>query len=81
MKNKEFNELVLKQLDELSKDVKDVRQKDIPGLHTKMAVLESQLGNVKEDMKKESDRKVRIYSGASALLSIFLSAFFSHFKK
>lgn len=73
MKSSEFQKLLLEEVREVKTDVKQVRQSDIPDLNTRLARLEANFGNLKEDMTRESKRSAQIYGGVGSLISTMVA--------
>lgn len=46
--------LILSELQELKSEIKEVRQTDIPGIHTMVATLRSELDHIKEKTSTKS---------------------------
>lgn len=79
MKAKEFD-LIMNELREVKADIKEVRQTDVPGVHTRIAVLEERMTVLKDDFSKESAFKAKIYGGLGSGIAILMSILVSRFK-
>lgn len=80
MELKEFTQLLMSELKELSSDIKHVRQEDIPGIHIQIARLESQLSVLKEEVSKEADRKAKIYGGVGGVMATVVALLMRYVK-
>lgn len=70
-KQNDFHEAVMRGLEKLDDKVDKVRTEDIPGIHTRIEVLETVVANLKDDVRKEAKRDARIYGGiGSAVASL-----------
>lgn len=76
-KQNELHEAVLNGLHDLVEKVDKVRTEDIPGIHTRMALIEQTVANLKDDVRKEAKRDAKIYGGfgsaVAGLLAIALT--------
>lgn len=82
MKQDEKFNMILDQIKELSTEMKEVRQKDIPGVHTRIALAEQNVKDLKEEVKKEvsaaSSRQNILGGGIAVLISAAIAIFRSH---
>lgn len=66
---------VMKSLENLDAKMDKVRTEDIPGIHTRLGVLETVVATLKEDVRKEAKRDAKIYGGiGSAVASLIAIA-------
>lgn len=72
-KQNDFHEAVMRSLERLDAKVDQVRTEDIPGIHTRMAVLEAAVTNLKDDVRKEAKRDAKIYGGIGSAVASFIA--------
>lgn len=75
MKNNEFHELVIRKLDDLTADMKQVRTIDIPAMQTSFAEFK---GKVKEQIKsleKRTSWSSRLYTVLGGALAVLAAKF------
>lgn len=76
MPRNEIQKLILAEIQELKSEFKEVRQKDIPGIHTLVATLQTELNHVKE---KTSTRSM-IITAVGGLIAVGTSMAVAYFK-
>jgi len=76
MPRNETQKLILEGIQELKSDMKEVRQTDIPGLHTVVATLQTELANVKE----KTSTKSMIITAVGGLIAVCTSMAVAYFK-
>ncbi len=80
MKAKEFD-LLMTEIREVKHELKEVRQIDIPAVHTSIAIADERMKELKEQVSKDADRKAKIYGGVGSALAFLFSIVVSHFKR
>lgn len=74
-KQNELHQAVMKSIENLDIKVDKLRTEDVPGIHTRMAVLEAAVTNLKDDVRKEAKHDAKIYGGiGSAVASLIAIA-------
>ncbi len=81
MKANEFQKLILDEVRLVSREVKEVRQTDLPDVHTRIARLEEKLGNLKEEMRSEAKHSAQIYGGVGGAVSTLFMIAVTFFKR
>lgn len=76
MPKNEIQKLILEEIQAVKAEVKDVRQKDIPSLHTIVATLRTELDHVKE----KTSTKSMIITGVGGLIAVGTSIAVAYFK-
>lgn len=72
---------VMKGLEKLDSKVDKLRTEDVPGLHTRMSLLEEKLTSLKEDVRMEAKRDAKIYGGIGSAIATFFAVALSSFMK
>lgn len=72
-KQNDFHEAVMRGLENLDAKVDKVRTEDVPGIHTRLGILETVVANLKEDVRKEAKRDAKIYGGIGSAVASFLA--------
>lgn len=72
-KRDELHEAVMTTLNSLGDKVDKVRTEDIPGIHTRMALIELTVKNLKDDVRKEAKRDAKIYGGIGSTVAGLLA--------
>lgn len=69
-----FQELLLKNLEDLKNDVRDVRTKDIPQLQSDIAGFHTKL----KTLKHQQDWSTRLYTLLGGAIAVMISKFTGH---
>lgn len=72
-KQNDFHQAVMKGLEKLDAKVDSVRTEDIPGIHTRIALLEEGLSTLKADVRSEAKRDAKIYGGISSAVATLVA--------
>lgn len=76
MPKNDIQKLILEKIQDCTNEIKEVRQKDIPGIHTLVATLQAELEHVKE---KTSVKSV-IITATGGLIAVGTSIAVTYFK-
>lgn len=76
MPKNDIQKLILSEIQDLKSEIKEVRQSDIPGLHTIVATLRTELDHVKE----KTSTKSMIISAVGGLIAVGTSIAVAYFK-
>jgi hypothetical protein len=76
MPKNDIQKLILTGIQELKSEMKEVRQTDIPGLHTIVATLQTELAHVKE----KTSAKSMIITAVGGLIAVGTSMAVAYFK-
>ena len=76
MPKNEIQKLILEEIQAVKAEVKEVRQNDIPGLHTIVATLRTELDHVKE----KTSTKSMIITAVGGLIAVGTSIAVAYFK-
>lgn len=76
MPKNDIQKLILSEIQDVKTDMKEVRQKDIPGLHTLVATLQTELDNVKDKVSTKS----MIITAVGGLIAVGTSIAVAYFK-
>ncbi len=79
-KNQESFNQVMRGLEKLDSKVDKLRTEDVPGLHTRITLLEEKMTNLKEDVRSEAKKDARIYGGIGSAVATFLAVALSSIK-
>ncbi len=74
-----FNQ-VMKGLEKLDEKVDKLRTEDVPGLHTRITLLEEKMTTLKDDARAEAKRDAKIYGGIGSAVATFLAVALSSIK-
>jgi len=80
-KQDKFHEAVMKGFENLDAKVDKLRTEDVPGIHTRMALLEEKLTVLKEDVRKEAKHDAKIYGGIGSAVATFFAVALSMMKQ
>ncbi len=72
----EIQKLILEKIENCTNEIKEVRQKDIPGIHTLVATLQSEIEHVKE----KTSVKSMIITAVGGLIAVGTSIAVTYFK-
>lgn len=75
MKQTDFHQLILTSLQELQKDMKDVRTKDIPAMQTSFAEFKGSVKEKIQSLEKRTSWANRLYVGLGGALAVLASKF------
>lgn len=76
MPRNDIQKLILSEVQELKSEFKEVRQKDIPGLHMLVATLQTELNHVKEKVSTKS----MIITAVGGVIAVGTSIAVAYFK-
>lgn len=75
MKQNDFHQLVLTALQELNKDMKEVRQSDIPAMKESFARFKGSMDEKIESLEKRTSWSNRLYTVLGGTLAILVAKF------
>lgn len=76
MPRNDIQKLILSEVQELKKEFKEVRQKDIPALNTAVSVFKTELATIKEKVSTKS----MIITAVGGLIAVGTSMAVAYFK-
>lgn len=72
----DIQKVILSEIQGIKSDIKEVRQKDIPSLHTMVATLKAELNHVKE----KTSTKSTVITAVGGLIAVGTSMAVAYFK-